>query len=254
MRVVAFVGAEGPEGEEEVADGDGEGDEVVGAPFVVVGDESCGYQGADGAADAVAAVESAEGHGGVCEVGAEDVVETETEGYSEAYEEERQHDHGERRSADEHDIGDDHETLRQHDHVGSAQPGLQGMGDRGSADEANGIGDENQGHNRIADMIVFLHVWNQSTRSAVIQAITKTHEAGAQETILVHRWIIQRLDNISGAVSCGRRRPAHLELVWGDWGLNSTWGVRCSGASGSLGSRGSIVTATPGKVIEFVGG
>jgi len=43
LRVVALVGPEGPEGEEEVADGDGERDDVEGAPAVAVGNEGCGY-------------------------------------------------------------------------------------------------------------------------------------------------------------------------------------------------------------------
>ena len=70
-----------------------------------VGDEGGGYQGSDGAADAVGAVEEAEGGGAVGQVGAEDVVEGEVDGDAEADEEEGQDDDGEGGSADEHDVG-----------------------------------------------------------------------------------------------------------------------------------------------------
>ncbi len=71
LGIIMVEGAEGPEGEERVGDRDGEVEEVKRAPFAAVGDEGGGDQGADGAADSVAAVESAEGCGWVRQVGAE---------------------------------------------------------------------------------------------------------------------------------------------------------------------------------------
>lgn len=62
---VGLVGSEGPGCEEEVEEGDGEGEEVVSRPAVVVGDECGGDQRADRPAQAVAAVEGAERAGGV---------------------------------------------------------------------------------------------------------------------------------------------------------------------------------------------
>ena len=59
---------------------------------MVVGDEGGGDEGANGSADAVAAVEAAEDGGVVGQVGAEDVVRGELAGDAEAEEEEGEDD------------------------------------------------------------------------------------------------------------------------------------------------------------------
>lgn len=74
-RGVLLVGAEGPPGEDEVRGRDAERQEVEVRPDDAVRRHGGGDQRADGAADAVAAVEGAQRGGAVDEVGAEDVVE-----------------------------------------------------------------------------------------------------------------------------------------------------------------------------------
>ena len=55
-RVVGFVGAVGEEGEDEIGEGYGDGDEVECGPWVVVGHQCCRYQWTDCCADAVGPV------------------------------------------------------------------------------------------------------------------------------------------------------------------------------------------------------
>ena len=72
---VLLVGPERPPGEDQVRGRHAEGQEVEVRPNDAVGCHGGGDEWADGAADAVAAVEGAEGCRAVDEVGAEDVIE-----------------------------------------------------------------------------------------------------------------------------------------------------------------------------------
>ncbi len=87
-RAVLLVGPEGPPGEDEVHGRDAQRQEVEARPDDAVRGHGGGDQRADGAADAVAAVEGAQRGRAVDEVGAEDVVEGEIDGHAEAGEEE----------------------------------------------------------------------------------------------------------------------------------------------------------------------
>ena len=72
--VVLFVVAVGEECEEEVGEGEGEGDEVESAPGSAVVDQTRGYNGGNGSSDPIAAVQTSQSCGGIGEVGAEDVI------------------------------------------------------------------------------------------------------------------------------------------------------------------------------------
>ena len=87
----------------------------------VAGDESGGDERAYSAANAVAAVEAAEGLRRMGEVGAEDVVERQIQRHAQAGKEERAHDEGEWRLTHEQDVGERHEGLGQHESFGAAE-------------------------------------------------------------------------------------------------------------------------------------
>lgn len=188
-RGVGFVGAEGEEGEDEVDEGDGEGDGVKGRPGPVVGDKGRGHERADGGADAVGAVEAAEGRRRVGEVGREDVVGGQVGGHAEAEEEKGDDDDGEGRPADEHDVGCHHDHLGQDQRLGPAQSTLQQVADGRGGDEADGVCDENQRHDRVAYLVVSFQIGDESTRGPVVQAVTKIHEANTQHSPPVDRRI-----------------------------------------------------------------
>lgn len=121
--VIAFVMAIGPVGHPEIQQCDADGDEVEGGPLPAPGDEGGGHEWADGAADAVAAVEETEGDGMVGEVGAEGVVEGEVDGLAEPGEEEGEDDDGEGGRADEHDVAGHHDGFGEEKRFRSAQAG-----------------------------------------------------------------------------------------------------------------------------------
>ncbi len=211
---VRFVGAEGEEGEEEVGEGDGQGDEVEGGPGAVVGDEGGGHEGADGGADAVGAVEAAEGGGRVGEVGAEDVVGGQVGGDAEAEEEKGDDDGGEGRPADEHDVRGHHDGFRQDEGPGAAEAGLQGLGDGRGGDEAEGVGDEDERDDGVADLVVLFHVGEEGAGGGVVEAVAKVHEAGAQEAPLVDRGVRPGLHDFGGVVGFRTRRAGHFQFPW----------------------------------------
>ena len=157
---VGFVGSEGPGCEEEVEDGDRDREEVVGRPAVAVGDERRGDQRADRSAQAVAAVEGAERAGGVGQVGAEDVVERQIQRQAQTGEEEGDDDDGEGRRAHERDVRDYHQRFGQHERFGAAESSDEQVGEGGGADEAEGVGHEDEGDNGVADSVEAFDVRN----------------------------------------------------------------------------------------------
>jgi hypothetical protein len=77
----------------------------------------------------------------------------------------RNDDHREwRRASHNHVTGDEH-GLRKHTRSRSTQLLQRKICKEGSGNEANGIGDEDQRDNRIADVVLFLHIRDQSTSS-----------------------------------------------------------------------------------------
>lgn len=241
--VIGFVGAEGPVRHAHVQDGNGDRDEVEKGPAAPVGDEAGGHEGPDGAADAVAAVEKTERGRVVCEVRAKGVVESEVDGLTQPCEEEGEDDDGKGGFADEHDEADHHARLRQHQSSPSTQAGEERLRGRRGADEADGVGDEDEGDDGVADRVRFLHVGDQSPGSAVVEAVAEAHHAGAQEAPFVHGRVGERLHNLDGFIHYRAWWPAQLELVGGDWGLGS---ARCEW------NGRPIVAVAKGQFVELI--
>ena len=176
-RGVLFVVPEGDEGEEEVGEGDGQGDEVEGAPCAAVGDECGRHQWADGTADAVATVHAAQSRRAFGEVGAEDVVGGQVRCYAQP-QEEKSHDHdGKGRLADKHYITGCHYGLSQYEHLRSSEASLECLGDWCSTYEPYCVGDEDEGDDGVANVVVLLDVRDQGSWGGIIQAVSEVHEA-----------------------------------------------------------------------------
>lgn len=241
-RVVGFVGAEGPVRHAHVHDRDADGDEVENRPAAATGDEARGHERTNGAADAVAAVEKTERGRVVCEVRAKGVVESEVDGLAQSREEEGEDDDGEGGFADEHDEAGHHARLRQHQGFPSTQASEEGLRGRRGADEADGVGDEDEGDDGVADRVRLLHVGDQGPRGAVVEAVAEAHHAGAQKAPFVHGRAGERLHDLDGFVDPWARWSAHLELVGGDWSLGS---ARCGW------KRGPIVAVAKGQFVKL---
>ena len=79
----------------------------------------------------------------------------------------RDNDHWEGRCASHDHVSNDEHGFRKHTRSRPAQLFQREICEEGSSDKANGIGDEDQRDDGIADVVLFLHVRDQSTSSYV---------------------------------------------------------------------------------------
>lgn len=90
----------------------------------------------------------------VLQAAAEDVAHGDVDGDAEADEEEGRDDDAKGRSGDEGDVGACHEHLAEADELGAAEFGTEGVEAEGGEDEAEGLADEDEGDDGIANVIV----------------------------------------------------------------------------------------------------
>ncbi|KDN67212.1 hypothetical protein CSUB01_03280 [Colletotrichum sublineola] len=152
---VGVVIPERPGGEGAVEDGQRQGDNVVHAPAGAGGgDESRDDEGPDGAADAVGAMEEAEGRGGLAQGATEDVVDGEGEGHAEADHEEGDDDKREGRVGENGCVGEGDDGLSQGEEASAAEAHTEGLKEGSAKNKAKGVANEDKGYNGIADVIV----------------------------------------------------------------------------------------------------
>lgn len=152
-----LVTAERPVPEGGVEQRQAQRDEVVPAPHVAAScarDDSRRGEGSDRAPDAVAAVHGAEHGGAVAQVGAEDVVHGEVDGVPEAQQEVGAADDGEGGGGHEGREPARDAHLREAEGPRPPQPDPDHLHEGRRGYESQGVADEDQGHDRISDVVV----------------------------------------------------------------------------------------------------
>lgn len=215
-RDIGFVGAVGEGCGSDVGEGEEEGNAVEVAPPHTIGGEGCGDEWADRTTHAVGAVKETESGSGIREANTEDVVEGEADGHAETEEEEGDYNDGEGGRAEKGHIGEGEEGERELVCACAAEAGLDGVGEGGSGDEADGVGDEDKGNDGVVDGVGGLQVGDQGAGSTVIDAIGEVHEGGACHAVFVHGRVGEGLEEVHAAGRSGRGRGAALDVVGRD--------------------------------------
>ncbi|EQL03705.1 hypothetical protein OCS_00585 [Ophiocordyceps sinensis CO18] len=192
-------------------------------------------------------MQEAQHQGAVLQAGAKDVAHGHVDGDAEADEEEGQGDEHKRRRRRQRDIGQRHERLAECQDPRLAQFDAQGVEHDGGDDEADGLADEDERDDGVADVVVpandarqlspssalslvsplpspllgrqdaLFHIRDQSARSAVAQGIAQVGQAHGQQPKPVHRRLPHARQGLDGFRVRPRRRRrhrrAHLEVL-----------------------------------------
>ena len=111
--------------------------------------------------------------------------------------------------------------MGQYERLGAAEAGLQNLADGRGGDEADGVGDEYEGDDCVADVVVLFHVGDQGSGGGVVEAIAEVHEAGAQESPLVDGRVRPCLHDFGGIVVFWTWGPGHPEFMQTPWCLGT---------------------------------
>ena len=179
------------------------------------------------------------------EVCREDVVRSQVRGDAEAQEQEGDNDDGKGGPADEHDVGRDHDRLRQDQGLGPAETGLQSLADRSGGDEADGVRDEDERDDRVAYLIVLFHIGNQGARGCIVQPVSEIHEASTQESPLVDWRVCPGLHDVGGIVIFRAGWARHFQFMETSW---------CLGADGCDWSGGCTTAGGPAQFVKLESG
>jgi hypothetical protein len=115
---------------------------------------SSGNQRAGSTANAIAPVKQTQHKGAVLETPAEDIAHGDVDGDAKADEEEGRHDDAEGGCRDEGDVSAGHEHLAYADEFSSAEFRAEGVEEDGGEDEAEGLADEDEGYDGVANVVV----------------------------------------------------------------------------------------------------
>ena len=151
-----------------------------------MGGKSGGHKRTNSSTNAVTAMHATERGCCVGQVGAEDIVQSESNGVPKTCREEGNDNNRERRCADNDDVGDEDKDEGEDEGLGASQASFESVCERGSADETEGVGKKNEGDSTIPDVVVFFEVWEQGTECGVVETLAKVDKAGTEEAPFVH--------------------------------------------------------------------
>ena len=144
--------------------------------------------------------------------------------------------------ADEHDVGGHHDGFGKDERLGAAETGLQHLTDGGGGDEADGVGDEDQGDDGVAYLVLFFHIGDESTGGCVVQTVAKIHETSTQEPPLVDWRVRPGLHDFGRIVMFRARWAGHLKLMETSW---------CLGPSGGSRQGRAVVSTCSAQLVEL---